>query len=689
VDSLKHLGLLFLVLYLPFSLLANDGDGNGTILDCDLPIIYSDNNQTVVARGNARIVNREILLQADSLTWDRTTDHVEAKGEVVLNYKDLRLLADWLEVDLQSGEYWAKEARVGSSRFALEAKRLKRAQSHLYAERATLYPVDPSVWAPNLLLSNFTYSEENQSISLNGIVPRLGKLPFGYLPSAKASTINSSFFRPSAKIGKSGHLGWYLTSAFASDNSGADRIWEYEMTAYEKRGVLLAPSLYPTFGHDFTFEEHSFSGGWIRDQDSTGVDGRGLPIEPHRAYAEVRSVILNDNLRFANRLDWQTDPDMIRDFKRDEFDKTQWRRSFSELTYRGKGYYLSLFASGQTTKHFRELEYLPSISLTGGPARYLGIYHSLSLNLSKMVQKDQLGRNTDSAEKLDFGYQIMKPLILAPGITYTPSISARNQLYDIDHRQSQRTYGEWSNDLSVEFLGKFDYRNNTLGIDGLNHRSQLLFSHRRVALLDLENEEDLPNFFDSVEQVNLTPIDLMDLKEDRLMRAYDVIRLGWLNDLSSQGRSIVRADFYYDIWKASQSSSKSMPFFSKIEWSMLPWLEMGAVTHIDTRSGDNLKRNVSLSLVDGRFHRYSFGYSSFLDWNDFVSFESAHVINEKIHSSLGAWYNADRSELTFWSLSIDYFYQPSICYTASLSERKGSRKEDNLEFSLGLTLFSF
>jgi len=101
VDSLKHLGLLFLVLYLPFPLLANDGDGNGTILDCDLPIIYSDNNQTVVARGNARIVNREILLQADSLTWDRTTDHVEAKGEVVLNYKDLRLLADWLEVDLQ------------------------------------------------------------------------------------------------------------------------------------------------------------------------------------------------------------------------------------------------------------------------------------------------------------------------------------------------------------------------------------------------------------------------------------------------------------------------------------------------------------------------------------------------------------------------------------------------------------
>lgn len=689
MDLLKHLGLLLLVFYVPFSLLANDGDSDGTILDCDLPIIYSDNNQTVLARGNARIVNRDILLQADSLTWDRTTDHVEAKGKVVLNYKDLRLLADWLEVDLQTGEYWANEARIGSSRFALEAKRLKRANFHLYAEGATLYPVEPSIWAPNLQLSNFTYSEENKSISLDGIVPRLGRLPLGYLPSAKARTINSSFFRPSAKIGKSGHLGWYLASAFASDKSGTERIWEYEITAYQKRGLLLAPSFYPTFGHDFTYEEHSFSGGWIRDQDNPGIDGRGLAIEPHRAYIEVRSVILNDNLRFANRLDWQTDSDMLRDFKRDEFDKNQWNRSFSELTYRGKGYYLSLFASGQTTKHLHELEYLPSLTLKGGPARYLGIYHGLSLNLSKMVQKNQFGRNTDSAERLDFGYQIMKPFVLAPGITFTPSLSARNQLYDIDHQQSQRSFGEWSNDLSVEFLGKFKYQNKTLGIDGLNHRSQFLFSHRRIALLDVENEEDLPDFFDPVEQVNLTPIDLMELKEGSLMRAYDVVRLGWLNELGSQGRSIIRADFHYDIWKTSQNSSERRPFFSRIEWSMLPWLELGAVSHIDTRSGNNLKRNVSLSLVDGRFHRYSLGYSSFLDWNDFVSFESAHVINEKIHSSLGAWYNADISDLTFWSLSIRYFYQPSICYTATLSERKGSRKEDNLEFSLGLSLFSF
>jgi len=674
---------------MPILLLADDEQSNGTLLDCDLPIIYSDNNQTLVARGNARIVNRDILLQADTLSWDRTTDHVEAKGKVILNYRDFRLLADWLEVDLQTGEYWATEARAGSSQFAMDAKKLRRANSQLYAEDVLFYRGEPTPWTPNLKLKTLTHSEKNQSLSLSGIVPRFGKLPLGYLPSAKVSTDNSSFFRPSVKVGKSGHLGWYLSSSFSNHTQDAQRKWKYDLTAYEKRGVLFSPSLRATFGHDFSFEENSFSAGWIRDQQDRGVDERGLVIDPHRAYTEVRSVIRNNSLRFANRLDWQTDSDVTRDFRRDHFNYNQWNRSFSELTYQGRGYYLSLFASGQTTNHLRELEYLPSLSLEAGPARYLGIYHSLSLNFSKMVQKNQYGRNTDSTEKLDLGYQITKPFTLAPGITYTPSFSIRNQQYETDHRQSKRTFGEWGNDLTFEFLGNFAYQNKTLGIDGVNHRSKFLLSHRRVALLDMENEEALPDFFDQVKQVNLSPIDIMEFQEGNLMRAYDVVRLGWLNDLSSQGKSVVRADFYYDFRKASPSSPESLPFFSKLEWSILPWFKLGATSHIDTRSGDNLKRNASLTLIDGRFHRYTFGYSSFLDWNDFVSFESDHVINEKLQSSLGAWYNVDSSELTFWTATINYFYQPSVCYTVSLTEKKGTRKEDDLQFSFGLSLFSF
>jgi len=689
VDFLKYQSPAWLLFCLPILLFANEGDGNGTILDCDMPIIYSDNNQTVVARGNARIVNREILLQADSLSWDRTTDHVEAMVNVVLNYKDFRLLAEWLEVDLRSGEYWATNARAGSPQFVMDAKKLRRASSQLYAEDALFYTSEPTPWTPNLKLRTLAYNEENKSLELKGIVPRFGKLPLGYLPAAKANTIDSSFFRPSVKVGKSSHLGWYLSSSFASKNPHAKRNWKYDLTAYEKRGVLLSPSLRATFGHDFSFQENSFSAGWIRDQQERGVDDHGLLIAPHRAYTEVRSLILKNNLRFANRLDWQTDSDVARDFRRDHFNQNQWNRSFSELTYQGQGYYLSLFASGQTTNHLRELEYLPSLSLEAGPARYLSIYHSLSLNLSKMVQKNQFGRNTDSTEKLDLGYQAMKPLALAPGITYTPSFSIRNQHFDTDYRQSQRTFGEWGNDLTLEFLGEFASQNKTLGIDGLNHRSKLIFSHRRVASLEVDNKEALPDFFDQVEQVNLPPIDLMEFKEESLMRAYDVVRFGWLNDLSSQGKSVVRADFYYDLWKASSNSPESQPFFSKLEWSMLPWFQLGAASHVDTRSGENLMRNTSLTLIDGRFHRYKLGYTSFLDWNDFVSFESEHVMNEKLHSSLGAWYNADSSELTFWTAKINYFYQPSVCYTVSLSERKGSRKEDDLQFSFGLSLFSF
>ena len=100
-------------------------------------------------------------------------------------------------------------------------------------------------------------------------------------------------------------------------------------------------------------------------------------------------------------------------------------------------------------------------------------------------------------------------------------------------------------------------------------------------------------------------------------------------------------------------------------------------------------RSTSLSLLDGRFSKATIAYRSFLDWNDFLSFKIETLLTEKLKISGTAWYDADKSDVTLWSVNLSYFKQSSIGYFFEISERSGTRKADETNLSFGLNLFSF
>ena len=668
----------------------NHTTGNSTVIDCDQPIVYSEDNNSIIARGNARLVNQDVLIQANQVVWNRRTYIAEANGSVAMNYGETRILADSIVVNFRSGEYRAKRVRTILEDWILEANQIEKSTDDLNATQVILHAGEPGSSSLSFKLDSLIYQEGNQSFVARSIIPRVGKLPIGYLPNLKGNFRYGSFFNPSLKLGRSQRLGWYLGYSMGKNKPSYGLDYTGEIIGYEKRGLLLSPSLNYSAPTEHYFSTLTFDGGWIKDQGNTGLDTRSQPVNRNRGFARFRSIYTQkENFRFASQIDWESDSDFLREFQQDKLDQSQWSQGFGGFNYQGKGFLVSAFAKGQINRHQAQMEYLPKISVDIAPINYHGIYHNITGSLARLVEKNEFGQNSQSFDKIDLGYRAMKSFAIQPGISYAPSFSVRNQSYQSKGVNSRKVSGEWANDLTFSFVGNSDYHNESWDIKGLIHYSNITLGHRRLQLLKTENQRSIPRIDEFVREVNLLSIDLLEIEEDRFLRNYDVYRLGWENTLSTYNRQLLRTDFYFDYWKQTNTTPEQMPLFSKLEWSIAPWVSLAIKSNIDTRSGENLMRSTSLSLLDGRFSKATIAYRSFLDWNDFLSFKIETLLTEKLKVSGTAWYDADKSDVTLWSVNLSYFKQSSIGYFFEISERSGTRKADETNLSFGLNLFSF
>ena len=112
---------------------------NSTTIECEHPIIYSQDNNTLTARGNVKLANQDILILADELVWNKNSSTAKANGRVIMNYGETRILAESMVVNFETGEYWADEVRSIFSAWIFEANKIERSASNVKATDVVLY----------------------------------------------------------------------------------------------------------------------------------------------------------------------------------------------------------------------------------------------------------------------------------------------------------------------------------------------------------------------------------------------------------------------------------------------------------------------------------------------------------------------------------------------------------------------
>ena len=680
--------------FLASSLLAIGGYTSDLMLECDGPIVFEDENKTVTAKDGASLRGDNFLLLAEEITWDRSKGEATATGDVCLTKGDTRILADKVHLLTQNGNYIAWNVTGGSPPKVFIAETMERNSSIETFSNARFYMSEPSMLEPNLRTTRYTVDQNNSTFSINYSQVRIGDVLIGVLPGF--SSKKNAGFGPSSlfKVGEDSVLGWY-------GELGVNYSWEAvssqtKLTYYQNRGLFIKPTISYNKKTTNTLVRTRLSGGWINDQGtSIGNDLRGTPIGRSRSYAQLRNLArFNDRWRSATLIEWERDSDIIRDFQRNYFYRNQWNQSHSELTFEGNGYSASILSKWQAHDHEAKVEQLPLISLEFGPLPKWTVYHSGSLNYARLIRRDNQGNGASPVDRMSVGYKIEKPFLLYKGIHLTPSLATVHQVYNFDSNTMDRTFGEYGIDLHANLHQLIPFENTVWEIEKVLHLTKFSLGFRSTNLLSEGPNLMIPNIYPSVEDLNLSPLDLLDDPKNESIIEKNLVRLGWENSFwgkwNDANRKLLSMRAFYDLWSSYPEGIDGGRFlYGDISIHPSSWFSINLRQKVDLENGKNYRKSYGINLRDGRFQGASLSYMSYLNFNNYLLSSAWKRLNEKLFCSTSALYDLKLNSLTYWRSSLEYRTGSSWIWDTSMTQRKGTRKENNTEWTIGLSLSDF
>ena len=680
--------------FLASSLLAIGGYTSDLMLECDGPIVFEDEDKTVTAKDGASLRGDNFLLLAEEITWDRSKGEATATGDVCLTKGDTRILADKVHLLTQNGNYIAWNVTGGSPPKVFIAETMERNSSIETFSNARFYMSEPSMFEPNLRTSRYSVDQNNSTFSINYSQVRIGDVLIGVLPGF--SSKKNAGFGPSSlfKIGEDSLLGWY-------GELGINYSWEAvssqtKLTYYQNRGLFIKPTISYDKKTTNTLVRTRLSGGWIDDQGtSIGNDLRGAPIGRSRSYAQLRNLArFNDRWRSATLIEWERDSDIIRDFQRNYFYRNQWNQSHSELTYEGNGYSASILSKWQAHDHESKVEQLPLISLEFGPLAKWTAYHSGSLNYARLIRRDNQGRGASPIDRMSVGYKIEKPFRLYQGIHLTPSLATVHQVYDFDSNTMDRTFGEYGIDLHANLHQLIPFENTVWEIEKVLHLTKFSLGFRSTNFLSGSPNFKIPNIYPFVEDLNLSPLDLLDDPKNESIIEKNLVRLGWENSFwgkwNDANRKLLSMRAFYDLWSSYPEGVDGGRFlYGDISIHPSSWFSINLRQKVDLKNGKNYRKSYGINLRDGRFQGASLSYMSYLNFNNYLFSSAWKRLNEKLFCSTSALYDLKQKSLSYWRSSLEYRTGSSWIWDTSMTQRKGTRKENITEWTIGLSLSGF
>ena len=666
------------------------------VLESDEPIVYEDDNATITARQNATLRGTDFLVLADQIAWSRESGDGVATGSVSLTQADLRILADEVHFSTTTGDFMAINSRGGYPPKYFIAETIERNASLDTYRNAIIYNSEPGPIEPNIRTKLYTYDKNTSKFAISPAQVKVGNILVGVLPGYSGYK-KSDLWGLSSKVkaGKDSVLGWYGETQFSYNWQELTSTTRF--TYYLDRGTLVSPQISLKRGLEDGFISSQLYGGWVNDTAvNPGIDARNRPINTNRGYAHFRGTArIYDRWHSSALIEWESDSEIIRDFKRDYFYTNQWNQSHSELSYEGEGYTISILARWQTNNHEAMVEHLPLINFDFGPNKIgkLNLFHSSSLTYTNLAKRDEFGISGDSIHRMNLGYKLERPILFESGLRLTPSVAWMHQDYQMIDSSKKRFFGEYGIDLHASLHQVIPYQNETWEIDQLLHLMRFSIGLRDTHQLSGARMDELPDIHTEVDDLNLSPLDLLDCRNHEIVSEKQLIRIGWENILlgkwNNSSRNLASMQTYYDLWDGNSVINGGDFLNSDVKINPSFWLSLNLRHKIDIKSGKNYRQSYGIDLKDGRFQGASLGYISYLDFNNYSYFSAWKRMNEKLSVSARGLYDIDKSYLTYWNGRFDYKSGSNWIWDFSISQRKGTRDENNIEWSFGISWGGF
>ncbi|MEY4489637.1 MAG: hypothetical protein RIQ79_2145 [Verrucomicrobiota bacterium] len=499
-----------------------------------------------VLTGDARLTQGGLVLTADEITY-RASDHLAiARGNVVITRADQRLVAEVVRYHLDTRTFTVGRFRVGQQEVLAEGAGAEGNPKKLDIVKATVSFGEPEPLNPVVRSGLMTYSHpDNQPDTVRLQKNRLGIGPVNVfpLPTFVQSPSDPTLSGLEAQAGFGGKLGTFLDLTVTAPVSSSTALGA-ELGLLTKRGVLFGPVVkYKSVGADGIGAQGSLRTGYIEDQGNTGLDIVARPIDSSRGFVDwEHHQLFSPGLTLDGRVNYWTDSEVTRDFRRDDFNKVQAPDNWLETAYAGENYIVSAFTRVRTNDFSVVQERLPEIRVDCLPVEIGGgIYHRLNAGVAVLKENPVLGVPTVTSKRADLYYGVTRPFSPREWFSLTPVAGVRVTHYaDTAPGSADSTYtrsiGEIGFDAKAfEHSATWDYQNQRWGINGLRHIATPRLSYRYSPAAD-NGRAHIPVIDDDVFNTYLRPLGIADQRNIDQLPATDTLRLGYDHVLQTRDK---------------------------------------------------------------------------------------------------------------------------------------------------------
>lgn len=231
--------------------------------------------------------------------------------------------------------------------------------------------------------------------------------------------------------------------------------------------------------------------------------------------------------------------------------------------------------------------------------------------------------------------------------------------------------------------------------DQLIHFSSFTLSHNHNTMLNSRNSSAIPILQGNYIDPGFEKVDLFDFSDYDDLDSYEVIRIGWENELfgkteKNQFHELASLNLEQDVWVDTESGFWSDPLFSgRLEINPLDSLGFSYGKKINTSDGKSEAESFSIKVRDGIMNEFSLSSTSIPTAGSNFIFISRNKINYDTEMEFILRYNPKLKSLAYWSGSLRFKRPIGWDWKLFLSGYEGTRKEDHLNLGFKINVFSF
>lgn len=538
----------------------------------------------VYITNGVKVTYQAVVLTADSASVNRDTFEVRAAGNVVVQGGAALWRGDALTYNLKTGEISTDRFRTGHAPVYAEGRSLAADPSNsVYTARGGYVTTDDVDTPAYRLRGRRMVIVPEQYVEIYDATLLVGDVPVFYWPYYRQTLERKPRFHVTP--GYRSIYGAYLLGEY-------NLLWQSNLQATinldyrTKRGFATGPEVQYDLGRagqgtlNYYYAHDNLPG-------TNSIDGSPNPTDRHRL-SYRHDVTLGERFTGKAVIQYQNDPDVVRDFFEGAFQADPRPVSFVEVSKYWPNFSLSALAQPRLNDFFDTVERLPDLKLTAARQQLgpLPVYYEGENSVAWLRYQTNFTPRYE-AWRADSFHQVLYPQTILGWLNFTPRAGGRVTYYGEAQGAGATTDEEtrfvFNTGAELSFKASRIWRdatNSLLAVSGLRHIIEPAFNYAYVPEPDTRPMQ-LPQFDTLHPTLRPLPVDFPRFNSIDAIDSEHTLRLGLRNKLQTRRaddiENLVDWDVFVD-WRLDRRADQQRfgDLVSALDFRPRSWMQLGS-----------------------------------------------------------------------------------------------------------------